>query len=232
MRRTLSQVQTFPPLKIGLPLANILSWKVLSEAELLMLPRAAGLMILRVMILTLVFVSTGGIYLAHQELEHREHFARGLRNVKLVPPSSRPAMNQESINRALKMFAIEVPDSANYPRFDRDLEDRGLTTLNGWGSRLDVTVGPAAFTSWALLGSTLAHELEVHCRQNFFMIRMKDMLGLEGTESAEREAYMHELANSERFQLKNDDQVNIKATMDFYYPEPGRKVNEDALSAR
>lgn len=213
----------------------ILRGLVLSDAEFLMFSRAvsvtAGLMILRVMTLTLVFVSAGGIFLARQELEHREHFARELKSVKLLPPSSQPPMTQESIEKALKMFDIEVPDSALPPRFDAELEDRGLTTLNGWGSRLEVTVGPAAFTSWALLGSTLAHELEIHCRQNFFMIRMKDMLGLGGTESAEREAYMHELSNSERFQLKTADQVNIKATMDFYYPEPIRQ-SEDALSAR
>ena len=197
-----------------------------------MFPRAACLMLSRVVILTLVFVSTGAIFLARQELDHREQFARGLRAVNVVPPTSQPPMTQESVDLAIKMFGIEIPESAQYPHIDMDLEDRGLTTLNGWGSRLEVTVGPAAFTSWALLGSTLAHELEVHCRQNFFMIRMKDMLGLGGTEQAEREAYMHELANSDRFHLKDADQVNIKATMDFYYPEPTRRANEDALSAR
>ncbi|RYZ81305.1 MAG: hypothetical protein EOP04_24245 [Proteobacteria bacterium] len=107
------------------------------------------------------------------------------------------------------------------------LEDRGLTTLNGYGKKLEVTIGPAAFTSWAVLGSTLAHEVEIHCNQNFSLIRMKDMLGLEGTNGAEREAYMHELSNSDRFKLKEADQASIRETMEYYYP-----AREGALTAR
>lgn len=192
--------------------------------------QAVPMMLMRIMALTLVFTATGGIFLAREELEHREHFAREVRSVNVVPPESQPPMTQESIELALKMFAIEVPATASQPRLDLNLEDRGLTTLNGWGSKLDVTIGPAAFSSWALLGSTLAHELEVHCRQNFFVIRIKDLLGLKGTDQAEREAYMHELANSERFNLKPADQVNIKATMDYYYPSV--QPMDEALSAR
>ncbi len=125
------------------------------------------------------------------------------------------------------MFDISIPKNANAPRLDIKLEDRGLTTLNGWGKNLEVTIGPSAFTSWAVLGSTLAHELEIHCNQNFAVIRMKDMMGLEGTSNAEREAYMHELTNSERFHLKAADQMSIQATMDYYYP-----VRKGSLSAR
>ncbi len=192
--------------------------------------QAVPMMLMRILSLTLVFTATGGIFLARADLEHREHFAREVRNVSVVPPSSPAPMTQESIDLALKMFAIEVPPTATAPRLDLNLEDRGLTTLNGWGSKLDVTIGPAAFSSWALLGSTLAHELEVHCLQNFFVIRVKDALGLKGTDQAEREAYMHELANSNRFHLKQSDQINIKATMDYYYPSA--QTLDEALSAR
>lgn len=192
--------------------------------------QAVPLMLLRVLALTLVFTGIGGIFLAHEELEHREHFAREVRKIQVVPPETQPPMTQESIDLALKMYSIEVPATASSPRIDLNLEDRGLTTLNGWGSKLEVTIGPAAFSSWALLGSTLAHELEVHCLQNFFVIRVKDLLGLKGTDQAEREAYLHELANSERFNLKHSDQVNIKATMDFYYPSA--QPLDEALSAR
>ncbi|EFX59978.1 hypothetical protein DAPPUDRAFT_346066 [Daphnia pulex] len=186
--------------------------------------------LLRILSLTLVFTATGGIFLAHADLEHKEHFAREVRSVSVVPPDSQPPMTQESIDIALKMFAIEVPDTATHPRLDLNLEDRGLTTLNGWGSKLDVTLGPAAFSSWALLGSTLAHELEVHCLQNFFVIRVKDILGLKGTDEAEREAYLHELANSNRFHLNQNDKINIKATMEYYYPSA--QPFDEALSAR
>lgn len=175
-------------------------------------------LIFRVSILSLVFVSIGSIFMARQQLDLREQFARDLHGVTVVPPTSKPPMTQESIDIAIEMFDIVIPKNAAAPTLDMKLEDRGLTTLNGWGKKLEVTVGPAAFTSWAVLGSTLAHELEVHCNQNFALIRMKDMLGLEGTNGAEREAYMHELSNSERFHLREADQQSIRATMDYYYP--------------
>mgnify|MGYP001594132802 CR=1 FL=1 len=174
--------------------------------------------IFRVCVLSLVFLYIASIFMARQELDLREQFAKELHNVTGVPPSSKPPMTQESIDIALEMFDIEVPKTAASPTIDMKLEDRGLTTLKGWGKKLEVAVGPAAFTSWAVLGSTLAHELEIHCNQNFALIRMKDMLGLEGTNGAEREAYMHELSNSERFHLKDADQSSIRATMEYFYP--------------
>lgn len=194
-----------------------------------MLSQAVSKVVFRVCALSLVFAAIGGIFLARQELDLREQFARDLRTVNVVPPSTKPPMTQESIDIAMEMFGIQVPAEANSPKLDMNLEDRGLTTLHGWGQKLEVTVGPAAFSSWAMLGSTLAHELEVHCRQNFALIRMKDMLGLEGTLHAEREAYMHELSNSDRFHLKESDQSNIRATMEYYYPS---KSAQDSLSAR
>ncbi len=184
----------------------------------MLLPQAVRLLLLRSLALTLTFFSVGSIFMAREELNHREHFAHGMKESTPTPPSSKPPMTQESIDLAMKMFHIEVPAGASYPRLDANLEDRGLTTMNGWGKDLDVTVGPAAFTSWALLGSTLAHELEVHCHQSFFLIRVKDLVGMKGTDDAEREAYLHELTNSERFHLKTTDQLNIRATMDYYYP--------------
>lgn len=192
--------------------------------------KAASTSMFRILALSLVFSAAGGIFLAKQSMDQRELFSKELRSVTVVPPSTKPALSQESIDIAMTLFEIKVPANANAPRLDMTLEDRGLTTLNGWGSKLDVTIGPAAFTSWALLGSTLAHELEVHCRQNFAVIRMKDLMGLDGTLQAEREAYLHELANSERFHLKTADQLNIKATMDYYYPASTQA--DDRLSAK
>ena len=116
------------------------------------------------------------------------------------------------------MFNIKVPANVKPPFFDPNLEDRGLTTLRGWGHKLEVSVGPAAFESWGLLGSTLAHEIEIHCNQNFTLIRAMDLVGMEGTFNAEREAYNHELKNAKRFHLSEIEQTNIKATLDFYYP--------------
>lgn len=182
----------------------------------------------RVFALTLVFASITSIFLVRQDLELREQFAKELKGEEtVIPPSSKPPMTQESIDIAIEMFKVSIPKNALHPKLDMKLEDRGLTTLNGMGKPLEVTIGPAAFTSWAVLGSTLAHELEIHCNQNFSLIRMKDMLGLEGTNGAEREAYMHELSNSDRFKLKEADQASIRETMEYYYP-----VRDNALSAR
>lgn len=148
--------------------------------------------------------------------------------IQVLPPDTRPSLSQQSIDIAIAMFAIEIPANTKHPSFDASLEDRGLTTLNGWGKPLEVTIGPAAFASWALLGSTLAHELEVHCKQNFTLIRMKDLVGADGTKEAERDAYAHELAHAERFNLSRIERMNIQATMDFYYP---KNVSQDAFSA-
>ncbi|MBC7658478.1 MAG: hypothetical protein H7249_02090 [Chitinophagaceae bacterium] len=178
--------------------------------------------IVRISVLSLVFASIGSIFIARQDLDLREQFAKPLHSETVVPPSSKPPMTQESINMALEMFDIQIPKNADKPTLDMKLEDRGLTTLNGWGKKLEVTVGPAAFTSWAVLGSTLAHELEIHCNQNFAVIRLKDMIGMDGTNGAEREAYMHELSNSERFHLKDGDQASIRSTMEFFYPTQGK----------
>ncbi|MBC7533391.1 MAG: hypothetical protein H7318_17605 [Oligoflexus sp.] len=193
-----------------------------------MMTRTLLTLIFRVLMLSLVFVSIGSIFMAREQLDLREQFAKDLHTVTVVPPTSKPPMTQESIDVAIEMFGIVIPKNASAPTLDMKLEDRGLTTLNGWGKSLEVTVGPAAFTSWAVLGSTLAHELEIHCNQNFALIRMKDMVGLEGTNGAEREAYMHELTNSERFHLRDADQQSIRATMDYYYPVQ----DKNALTAR
>jgi len=132
-------------------------------------------------------------------------------------------VSQDSVNLALVLYNIEIPDNANFPKLDGDLTDRGLTTMHGLGTKLQVTVGPSAFSSWPLLGSTLAHELEVHCNQNFAAIRVMDLAGLDGTGSAEREAYRHEIKHAKRFGLSPDDQRQISYTMNFFYPEQGQQ---------
>ncbi|SMF21571.1 hypothetical protein [Pseudobacteriovorax antillogorgiicola] len=165
---------------------------------------------------------------AKHDYDARQVFEGRSADILVVPPESAPELSQESVDIALALFNIQIPAGTKHPTFDPNLQDRGLTTLRGWGSKLEVTVGPAAFESWGLLGSTLAHELEVHCRQSFTLIRALDLLGLDGTLMAEREAYLHELNNAGRFHLGQIERENIQATMDFYYPVQ----DEDTLSAR
>lgn len=179
--------------------------------KLLLLPRVA---------LSLFFAGTVlSLMAARQAVGEAETFHSEIAQVAVTPPDTPPEQNQESIDAALAMFHITVPGHVEHPRFDPLIEDRGLTTMRGFGKKLEVTVGPGAFASWALLGSTLAHEIEIHCQQNFTMIRLLDMLGLKGTDTAEREAYAHELAGSRRFNLSPEDQESIHQTMEFYYPE-------------
>jgi hypothetical protein len=145
-------------------------------------------------------------------------FKETLSDIPVTPPDTVPEISQESIDLALTMFSIEVPDSANHPTLDMDLKDRGLTVRAAFADKADVTVGPAAFESWGLLGSTLAHELEIHCQQSFTAIYILDLFGFDGTEAAEREAYQHELYSAKRFHLSHLDQTTIADTMTFYYP--------------
>jgi hypothetical protein len=141
-------------------------------------------------------------------------------------PSSAPSMSQHSIDAAVKFFEIDIPRGVRGPLFDPTLGDRGLTTRKGAYGKLTVHIGPDAFSSWALLGSTIAHEIEVHCRQNFLAIHLMDLGGFDGTGTAEREAYSYELQHAKRFGLSPYDQDLIRSTMGYYYPHKKSDLRE------
>ena len=175
-------------------------------------------------ILSVLCVAT--LTVAKQDYDARRSLLETELPTKIVAPESLPELDQASVDLALAMYNIHVPSHVSPPKFDSNLEDRGLTTLRGWGKKLEVAVGPAAFESWGLLGSTLAHEIEVHCHQNFTVIQLKDMVGMGGTSEAEREAYMHELEHAHRFDLSNSEYESIEATMNFYYPASSPDQNQ------
>ncbi len=156
---------------------------------------------------------------ARADLEEERVFRRSMSAIKVLPPTGSPTPSQESVDLAIAMFGIEIPTSASHPEFDSNLEDRGLTTRSTFMDRAKVTIGPAAFSSWGLLGSTLAHELEVHCKQSFAAIWLLDFLRMDGVAVAEREAYQYEIAGADRFHLKASDVQLISETLDYYYPE-------------
>jgi hypothetical protein len=176
---------------------------------------------------TLLFCAFGVLGSAKKSLDEKTKFLGAMAEVEVVPPTGSPELNQASIDLALSMYNIKIPDNVGKPHLDLSMTDRGRTTLYGYTGELEVAVGPNAFASWALLGSTLAHELEVHCRQNFALIRLLDSMGLQGTESAEREAYQHELNYRKRFGLSNEEVIVITETMDYFYPE----TKENSMSA-
>lgn len=133
------------------------------------------------------------------------------------PPIGMPPVTQKSIDLAVAIYGIRIPKTAAYPKLNFKLADRGLSTRRAWAEKIEVEIGPSAYTSWGLLASTLAHELEIHCNQNFLMISLMDSVGLDGTGWAERQAYLHELNNGNRFGLSTYSRELIADTMDYYY---------------
>jgi hypothetical protein len=188
--------------------------------NLLLLPsRSSKLMSRRLLLpLSVALLCLFGMHKAHKEVDAKRAFERRAARVKVIAPATAPAVSQESIDIALELFGIDIPSSAAHPTLDTELKDRGLTTRGAFMEQASVTIGPSAFTSWALLGSTLAHEIEVHCQQSFMTIYFMDAVGLDGTGEAERQAYLHELRNAKRFGLPIADADLIADTMEFYYP--------------
>lgn len=164
---------------------------------------------------------------AKKEADREETLAQEWNDIPVRPPSTPPPLSQESIDLALLFYGIRIPPGTEHPRFDKDLLDRGVTVKPTFYGSNKVGIGPEAFASWALLGSTLAHEIEVHCQQNLLGVFLLDLLGLEGTHLAERVAYLHEVRNKKRFGLKTDEESMILETLDFYYPEAWSMGQDD-----
>lgn len=168
-------------------------------------------------VIYLAVLTTMSLVWAKQNYIHKASLKRIVTQSE-VDPEIAPPKSQESIDTAMKLFDIKLPAYTPQPTYDAGLKDRGLTTSHLLSGEITVTIGPAAFESWALLGSTLAHEIEIHCRQPLTLVLIGDFLGFDGTGIAEREAYEHELASRDRFQLSALDSEAIQETMNFYYP--------------
>ena len=172
-----------------------------------------------------------------------ERYKADVAQVEVRAPQSLPAQSQESVDIAAELFSIAIPSKVSGPFFDPLLEDRGLTTGGTLSAEKNVTIGPAAFTSWSVLGSTLGHEIEVHVQQSFLKVVLLDKLTHaklearkavgrvfpslkpsarqlfdQGTWSAEREAYLFEFNSAKRFQLSEEEMHSILQVMNYYYP--------------
>lgn len=195
--------------------------------------------------------------LGQSERSQRLQYQMNMSSVEVVPPEDIPPQTQQSIETALLMFSIYVPETVEGPYFDAQLDDRGLTTGGLLLPQKRVTIGPAAFTSWAVLGSTLAHEIEVHVEQSFLKVVAQDQIAQwyfdgrraigrwlpalapsgkelfenDGTWKAERDAYMYELKNARRFGLSEEEVASIWRVMDYFYPTRGGGNSETQLSA-
>lgn len=189
----------------------------------------------------LVGIATALIF---QELKNSQRLEVAVSPYKDVSlPSGKPPVTQETINQAMGLFDIKTPTLVDAPLLDMDLKDRGLTTGEvSFGARKKVTIGPAAFVSWSILGSTLAHEIEIHGNQSFSKIVFKNRfaeiflsardfasqwLPLQkqevknmqpGTLEAEQQAYLYEIQNSARFKLSNDEVKAIWGIVEQHFP--------------
>lgn len=173
------------------------------------------------------------LFWAKKELSRERHYYSSLKSVDVILPDSVPSINQASVDLAMALFSIDKYPEMLPPKLDKNLEHRGITSKQGMNDMVEVAIGPAAFTSWGLLGSTLAHEVEVHVKQSFFLIWLLDELGLDGTGIAERQAYGFELDHARRFSLGNEDKFSINDTMNFYYPiEHGMAAKSQKTAGR
>lgn len=157
---------------------------------------------------------------AHRQVVEEQSFFKSMSSVSILPPDTIPSASQKSIDLALLLFGIEVPMNTTHPTYDPELTDRGLTKINPFAPN-KVTIGPSAFTSWGLLGSTLAHEIEIHCKQRMFLVRLIGMITFSdiGVAFAEQQAYYHEINSRSRFHLSREDLLLLRETVRFYYPE-------------
>lgn len=191
-----------------------------------------------------MLVMVVGTLVSHKERLAHQKFQRELASVSIEAPAGRPSHSQESIDLAMTLYSIDAPRYVMGPRYDAWLDDRGLTTGGTLSRAKTVSIGPAAFTSWGILGSTLGHEIEIHARQSFLQVILldkvtkarfalqrslaarfpslrptsRDSFENEGTWRAEREAYEYELRSARRFQLTPAETRAIVQIMDFYYP--------------
>lgn len=131
-----------------------------------------------------------------------------------------PSVSQESIDRAVEAFEIQIPFNSLYPSLNMDMK-KGILGKAQYYLLIHTcipTIGPGAFTSWGKLGAVLAHEIEVHCNQNWWRARIDYLFSTDPTPILEREAYAYMLLDSERFHLTAQEQFDILITMLHLYP--------------
>lgn len=151
--------------------------------------------------------------------KRQELLAQASSALSLELPKRAPIPSQKDIDLAMKIFSIRTHKYVVGPTYNERLFDRGITQGYPDSPLRKVEIGPSAFSSWGMLGSTLAHEIEVHANQSFMKIMAQDaaMPGSPGTRHAEIEAYSHELKCKDRFGLSNTEVWLIKETLKEFY---------------
>lgn len=185
---------------------------------------------IRCLTFLLTSVTLGSLIWAKSELSIRNEKLNETEAVSVQMIAPPPAVNQQSLEVAFEAYQFKRDYPAPFPRFDRTIGDRGITEKKAYENYKTVKIGPTAFESWSILGSTLAHEIEIHCHQNFLLITIADYLGLEGTTLAEQEAYLWEINQAKRFGLVPSETYLIETTIKRYYPLNFVKSNRPQVS--
>jgi hypothetical protein len=116
------------------------------------------------------------------------------------------------INSAIAYYGINTTGTKITYNPDMDDGTRGLCWKNG-----RIEIGPAAFKyglGW--LGSTIAHEAEVHFQLQARKGIWSSSYDIPGVAAMEVQAYQYELNNAQRFGLTRDDIDAITSSRNKY----------------
>lgn len=132
------------------------------------------------------------------------------------------ADRQAAIEEALRHYEINYVGVQSVS-YDPSLDAHGSTSRNGV-----VRIGPGAFDySPGWLGSTLAHEIEVHFRLQ--AQRGRWWTDPQGFALQEVQAYDYDLSNAARFSLSTSEIRVLKETRAFYFNQlnPANRVRAE-----
>jgi len=154
------------------------------------------------------FLAGTGLRDAAADILARAEKAAGVRAVEDLIGRGR---EEEAMARALAVYGIDASHvrSLVYVNY---LPGANATTFPRGTVKLDAS----AFDSGAgRLGSTLAHEIEVHVNEQLEKDRWYE--GKVGADLNQVEAYDHQLATAERFGLSDEEVEEIRSKRDEYY---------------
>lgn len=134
-------------------------------------------------------------------------------------------LKQQAIEFAIKVYQIDVT-KAKKVVYDSSVIGEALTVPGHRGEPPTIRVGNQAFSSAPMLGSTLAHESEIHVGKQERRGRWyNDPIG---KPLQEVEAYDFEIASHERFDLSSKDLADLQARRKHHYDKLTAKYKRRA----
>jgi uncharacterized Zn-binding protein involved in type VI secretion len=118
---------------------------------------------------------------------------------------------QEAIEQAVKHYGVDI-SQAKTVTYDPTVKGEAVTSNDG-----RVRVGDKAFASPGWLGSSIAHETEVHVNEQ--AKKGKWYTGKQGTAIQEVQAYDHEIANARKYGLTDSEVNDLKKRRKRDYDE-------------